>query len=137
MLCTKRGYRSSVIFSLFAKSSARSKGILFCVSPSEMRMHTSNAYQTPLRCIGPILTTCRVFSLLRIPSRRPRVIPATLRSLVPLMKWLSSRLATQTPFASTWKHRLPSSSHKVAVTRGFIPGGAIWPVVSYVCCEYC
>lgn len=28
MLCTKRGYRSSVIFSLFAKSRALSKGIL-------------------------------------------------------------------------------------------------------------
>ncbi len=46
-------------------------------------------YQTPLRCIGPIFTTCRSFSLLRIPSLRPRVIPATLRSFVPLMKWLS------------------------------------------------
>jgi hypothetical protein len=88
------------------------------------------SYQTPLRCIGPILTTWRTFSLLRIPSRRPRVIPATLRSLVPLIMWLSSRRATQTPLASTWKQRLPSSSHKVAVTRGFIPGGAIWPVVS-------
>ncbi len=38
--------------------------------------------------------------------------------------------ATQMPLASTWKHRLPSSSHRVAVTRGFIPGGAICPVVS-------
>lgn len=54
--------------------------------PSESKVGTSHAYQTPLRCIGPILTTCRVFSLLRIPSRRPRVMPATLRSLVPLIK---------------------------------------------------
>ena len=42
-------------------------------------------YQTPLRCIGPILTTCRVFSLFKIPSRRPRVIPATFKSFVPLI----------------------------------------------------
>jgi hypothetical protein len=41
-----------------------------------------------------------------------------------------SRRATHTPLASTWKQRLPSSSHSVAVTLGFIPGGAIWPVVS-------
>jgi hypothetical protein len=38
---------------------------------------------------------------------------------------LPSRLATHTPFASTWKQRLPSSSQSVAVTRGFMPGGAI------------
>lgn len=38
---------------------------------------------------------------------------------------LPSLLATQTPLASTWKHKLPSSSHNVAVTLGFIPGGAI------------
>ena len=38
---------------------------------------------------------------------------------------LPSRRATQTPLASTWKQRLPSSSHSVAVTRGFMPGGAI------------
>lgn len=54
MLCTKRGYRSSVIFSLFAKSSARSKGILFmlvqvrCVCthfeclPDTLEMHRSD-----------------------------------------------------------------------------------------------
>lgn len=113
---TKRGYRDSVIFSLFANSRARSKGI-----------------QTPLRCIGPILTTCLVFSLLRMPSLRPLVMPATLRSLVPLIMWLSSRRATHTPFASTWKQRLPSSSHNVAVTRGFMPGGATCPVWSNVC----
>ena len=47
------------------------------------------SYQTPLRCIGPILTTCRIFSLFKMPSRRPRVIPATLRSFVPLIMWLS------------------------------------------------
>ena len=35
------------------------------------------------------------------------------------------------PLASTWKHKLPSSSHNVAVTLGFMPGGAIWPLVSY------
>ncbi|KAH0194777.1 hypothetical protein KCV03_g415, partial [Aureobasidium melanogenum] len=43
--------------------------------------------------------------------------------------WLSSRLATQMPFASTWKQRLPSSSQSVAVTLGFMPGGATCPVV--------
>jgi hypothetical protein len=43
------------------------------------------AYQTPLRCIGPILTTCLVFSLFKMPSRRPLVMPATLRSFVPLI----------------------------------------------------
>lgn len=47
--------------------------------------HEACAYQTPLRCIGPIFTTCRVFSLLRIPSLRPRVMPATLSSFVPLI----------------------------------------------------
>jgi len=47
-------------------------------------------YHTPLRCIGPILTTWRTFSLFRIPSRRPRVMPATLSSLVPLIIWLSA-----------------------------------------------
>jgi len=94
-------------------------------------------YQTPLRCIGPILTTCLVFSLFKIPSRRPRVIPATFSSLVPLIMWLSSRLATQTLLASTWKHRLPSSSHSVAVTLGFIPGGATCPVVSQLRSKFC
>lgn len=34
------------------------------------------------------------------------------------------------PRASTWKQRLPSSSQSVAVTRGFMPGGGCWPVVS-------
>ena len=34
MLWTKRGYSSSVIFSLLAKSRARSKGILCCFSES-------------------------------------------------------------------------------------------------------
>lgn len=113
MLWTNNGYNNSVIFSLLAKSKALSNGI-----------------QTPLRCIGPILTTCRTFSLFRIPSLLPRVIPATLRSFVPFIMWLSSRRATQIPLASTWKHKLPSSSQSVAVTRGFIPGGATWPVVS-------
>ena len=32
--------------------------------------------------------------------------------------------------ASTWKHNVPSSSHSIAVTLGFIPGGATCPVVS-------
>lgn len=49
----------------------------------------SETYQTPLRCMGPIFTTCRTFSLLRMPSRRPRVMPATFNSLVPLIIWLS------------------------------------------------
>lgn len=47
-------------------------------------------YHTPLRCIGPIFTTCRTFSLFKIPSRLPRVIPATFNSLVPLIIWLSN-----------------------------------------------
>jgi hypothetical protein len=49
------------------------------------------SYQTPFRCIGPILTTAFCFSALRMPSRRPRVIWATLSSLVPLIIWLSGR----------------------------------------------
>lgn len=87
-------------------------------------LHTQrHTYHTPFRCIGPIFTTWRIFSLFKIPSRRPRVIPATFRSLVPLIMWLStlgqheptqfpakesevlnipSLRATQTPFASTW-----------------------------------
>lgn len=117
------------------------EGEKICIYP-----HKGTAtYHTPLRCIGPIFTTCRTFSLFKIPSRLPRVIPATFNSLVPLIMWLSykiqslvsqkhkwgrmcvykpSRRATHTPFASTWKHKLPSSSHSVAVTLGFIPGGA-------------
>jgi hypothetical protein len=58
-------------------------------------------YQTPLKCIGAILTTWLVFSLFKMPSLRPRVMPATFNSFVPLMKWLSSLLATQIPFTST------------------------------------
>jgi hypothetical protein len=50
-------------------------------------------YQTPLRCIGPIFTTCLIFSLLRIPSLRPRVIPATFNSLVPFIIWLSAKMS--------------------------------------------
>lgn len=49
-------------------------------------------YQTPLRCLGPVFTICFVFSLVRISSHRPPVIPATFRSLVPLIMW-SSRFA--------------------------------------------
>jgi hypothetical protein len=74
-----------VIFSLFAKSKALSKGILKTIS-AMLHFRYSLAHQTPFRCIGPILTTCLVFSDLRIPSRRPRVMPATLSNLVPLMK---------------------------------------------------
>ncbi len=63
MLWTNSGYRSSVIFSLLAKSRARSKGILQIneVSKAQQSLHARNrraqTYQTPLRCIGPILTT--------------------------------------------------------------------------------
>jgi hypothetical protein len=57
----------------------------------ECHLQSRETYQTPLRCMGPILTTWRVFSLFSMPSRRPRVIPATFRSLVPLIMWLSSR----------------------------------------------
>ena len=94
------------------------------VSPAQKMVLSRETHQTPFKCIGPIFTTCLVFSLLRIPSRRPRVMPATFNSFVPLIMWLSSLLATQTPLASTWKHKLPSSSQRVAVTLGFIPGGA-------------
>jgi len=38
---------------------------------------------------------------------------------------LPSLRATQMPLASIWKHIHPSSSQRVAVTRGFIPLGAI------------
>jgi hypothetical protein len=89
-------------------------------------------YHIPLRCIGPILTTFPAFSDFNIPSRHPRVMPATLSSFVPLIMWLSSLLATQTPLASTWKHTVASSSHSDAVTRGFKPGGATCPLVSNV-----
>lgn len=97
-------------------------------------------HQTPLRCIAPTFTTMRSFSFLRMPSRLPRDMPQTLRSLVPLIMLLSvsvrgseaksallrrnakrayspCRRATQTPFASTWKQRVPSSSQRVVVTR--------------------
>lgn len=53
------------------------------------RRGKKRTHQTPFRCIGPIFTTCLVFSLLRIPSRRPRVIPATFSSFVPFIMWLS------------------------------------------------
>lgn len=111
-----------MIFSLFAKSRARSNGILGRVSSwvgcDDL---DSRTHHTPLRCIGPIFTTWRTFSLLRMPSRRPRVIPATFNSFVPLIIWLSARSsqyptdscckdlasipslrATQIPRASTW-----------------------------------
>jgi hypothetical protein len=52
-------------------------------------MRAGKTYHTPFRCMGPILTTLRAFSLLRMPSRRPLVIPATFSSLVPLIIWLS------------------------------------------------
>ena len=52
-------------------------------------------YQTPFRCMGPILTTCRTFSLFRIPSRRPLVMPATFSNLVPLIMWLSAHRLCQ------------------------------------------
>lgn len=61
------------------------------VSITVVEQGNTTTHHTPLRCIGPILTTCRVFSLFKIPSRRPRVIPATLRSFVPLIMWLSDK----------------------------------------------
>ena len=64
--------------------------------------HTAFSYQTPLRCIGPIFTTCRVFSDFRMPSRRPRVIPATLSNLVPLIKWLSRCCVSSRTFKSKY-----------------------------------
>ena len=77
---------------MFAKSRARSNGILMFVNNRIKYSGLENAatYHTPLRCIGPIFTTWRVFSLLRMPSRRPRVIPATFNSFVPLIMWLSA-----------------------------------------------
>lgn len=87
---TNNGYSRSVIFSLLANSKARSYGIL----ASQRGTHKPGwSYQTPLRCIGPILTTFRSFSLLRIPSRRPLVIPTTFSNFVPLILWLSTMSA--------------------------------------------
>lgn len=51
-----------------------------------MSCTAKGAYQTPLTCIGPILTTCRTFSFFKMASLRPLSIPATLNSLVPLIK---------------------------------------------------
>jgi hypothetical protein len=51
----------------------------------DVHQKQESTYQTPLRCIGPILTTWRTFSLFRIPSLRPRVMPATLSNFVPLI----------------------------------------------------
>ena len=59
-------------------------------------------------------------------------MPATFKSLVPLIILLSSRRATQIPLASTWKQRVPSSSHRVVVTLGLIPGGGVWPSELFV-----
>ena len=79
-----------MIRSLFANSSARSNGILCSSRQSSGRVtRAPNTHQTPFRCIGPIFTTCLIFSLLRMPSLRPRVMPATFKSLVPLIMWLS------------------------------------------------
>ena len=89
MPCTKRGYSKSVIFSLFANSKARSYGILSMSVNGQWENHWEVTYQTPLRCMGPILMTWRSFSLFKIPSRRPLVMPATFKSLVPLTIWLS------------------------------------------------
>lgn len=60
-----------------------------CVSHRPFAYWSKDTYHTPFRCMGPIFTTWRTFSLLRIPSLLPRVMPATLRSLVPLIMWLS------------------------------------------------
>lgn len=59
-------------------------------------------YHTPLRCIGPIFTTCRTFSLFKIPSRLPRVIPATFNSLVPLIMWLSYKIQSLVSQKHKW-----------------------------------
>jgi hypothetical protein len=82
----------------------------FCRERAEI-----STYQTPFRCIGPILTTCRVFSLFRMPSRRPRVMPATLSSFVPLIMWLSVKLVSmhgqqgkQNAYLHDVRHKLPS-----------------------------
>ena len=115
MLWTKSGYSNSVIFSLFAKSRARSKGILQDEMSNYKIKHqacTERTYQTPLRCMGPILTTCRTFSLFRIPSRRPRVIPATFSSFVPLIMWLSS------PHALVPSTLLSSRGDKITFSPG-------------------
>lgn len=96
-------------------------------SRAENSSARSYGIHTPLRYIVPILTTCRTFSLFNIPSRLPRVIPATLSSFVPFIMLLSSRRATQIPRASTWKQSVPSSSQRVVVTLGLIPGGGVCP----------
>lgn len=56
---------------------------------SKYKAKNKRSYQTPFKCIGPIFTTERTFSLFKIPSRRPLVIPATLSNFVPLIIWLS------------------------------------------------
>ena len=79
---------------------------------SSVQKHNSEiTHQTPFKCIGPILTTLRTFSLLRIPSLRPRVMPATLSSLVPLIIRLSTTLST-------------GSKHKLCVRRTFSASNA-------------
>ena len=73
----------------------------FCVNNKTWlgRLEGSSTHHTPLRCIGPILTTWRTFSLLRMPSRRPRVIPATFSSFVPLIMWLSAPRRTSRQYS--------------------------------------
>lgn len=113
MLWTNSGYKRSVIFSLFANSKARSKGILIdqilLVVRSGMSLFLfGSTYQTPFKCIGPIFTTWRSFSLFKIPSRRPRVIPATFSNFVPLIIWLSVRYPCQIEGFQNWAY-LPTS----------------------------
>ena len=68
-------------------------------------------YVQQLRAVDEVIIyRIQISSLVSRPSELGRHVP--------------SRRATQTPLASTWKHRLPSSSQRVAVTLGFIPGGA-------------
>jgi hypothetical protein len=88
-----------------------------------------STYQTPLRCMGPILTTCRIFSLFKIPSLRPLVMPATLSNLVPLIIWLSITLVCQhqtqtkqTPFRDrTYLHGVRRKYHEPRLeSTGFL-----------------
>lgn len=109
MFRTNKGYNRSVIFSLFANSNARSNGILH--SLAGLIQFDQETYHTPFKCMGPIFTTWRIFSLFRMPSRRPLVIPATLSSFVPLIMELSALVS------------LPITSSGY-IRRTFSPGNA-------------
>jgi hypothetical protein len=141
MSWTNKGYSCSVIFSLLANSRARSKGILRRVSVMDAKVekldspHTLEVHWADLNDVARLLTlqdtvpsTPRHSCYIQKLGSVDHVIIWTWSALQSIWVWdglhSPSRRATHTPLASTWKQRLPSSSQSVAVTRGFIPGGA-------------